>query len=151
MTCLFCKDSECYGPCYSFCACAHCWRGWQTPFRTRLWNRLCHWYRDTVGLEKPRHVLMPEDQEGRALGLYIGLKLSRRLNEVGRTTLPGDTADWVEQELNTDFELLGRAERISIQVLTHPDGTPFYAWEIYDGTRNQQRQSSEDDACLHVN
>lgn len=28
---------ECCGPCYDYCACAHCWRGWTgIPFRTRL-------------------------------------------------------------------------------------------------------------------
>jgi hypothetical protein len=31
------RDAQAFGPCYDFCSCRLCWRGWANiPFRTRL-------------------------------------------------------------------------------------------------------------------
>jgi hypothetical protein len=37
------KDYD-IGPCYDFCFCALCWRGWHIPFREKLMGRLHYIY-----------------------------------------------------------------------------------------------------------
>ncbi len=39
--CKQCGEGGCIGPCYDYCACSHCWRGWSgKSFRTRLGWRI---------------------------------------------------------------------------------------------------------------
>lgn len=30
----------CMGPCFDYCMCSHCWRGWALPWYMKLWWRL---------------------------------------------------------------------------------------------------------------